>query len=82
MGDTAGIASCYNAEGLAYERIEEDEKAENSLKKALELNRQLNDRKNIAANLNNLGLLEGKPEERIKSLEEAIQLNKSLGANW
>ena len=51
-------------------------------KKALELNRQLNDRKNIAANLNNLGLLEGKPEERIKSLEEAIQLNKSLGANW
>lgn len=82
LGDTAGIASCYNAEGLAYERIEEDEKAENSLKKALELNRQLNDRKNIAANLNNLGLLEGKPEERIKSLEEAIQLNKSLGANW
>lgn len=82
LGDTAGIASCYNAEGLAYERIEEDGKAEFSLQKSLALNRQLNDRKNIAANLNNLGLLEGKPEEKIEWLKEAIQINKSLGANW
>lgn len=82
LGDTAGIASCYNAEGLAYERIEEDGKAEFSLQKSLALNRQLNDRKNIAANLNNLGLLEGKPEEKIEWLKEAIQINKSLAANW
>lgn len=82
LGDMAGIASCYNAEGLAYERIEEDGKAEFSLQKSLALNRQLNDRKNIAANLNNLGLLEGKPEEKIEWLKEAIQINKSLGANW
>lgn len=82
LGDMPGIASCYNAEGLAYERIEEDGKAEFSLQKSLALNRQLNDRKNIAANLNNLGLLEGKPEEKIEWLKEAIQINKSLGANW
>lgn len=82
LEDSTGMANCYNARGLAYERIGKNAEAEESLKRALLINRQMGDRKNIAANLNNLGLLEGHPEEKIRYLQEAIQINKSLGANW
>lgn len=82
LEDSTGMANCYNAKGLAYERIGKNAEAEESLKRALLINRQMGDRKNIAANLNNLGLLEGHPEEKIRYLQEAIQINKSLGANW
>lgn len=82
MRDSAGLASCYNAKGLAFERMEENAKAEENFKHALAINRQLGDQKNIAANLNNLGLLEENPDEKILWLMEAIQINKSMGANW
>lgn len=82
LKDSSGMANCYNARGLAYERIEKNAEAEESLKRALFFNRRIEDRKNIAANLNNLGLLEEHPDEKIRYLEEAIQINKSLGASW
>lgn len=82
LKDSSGMANCYNARGLAYERIEKNAEAEESLKRALFFNRRIEDRKNIAANLNNLGLLEEHPDEKICYLEEAIQINKSLGASW
>ena len=82
LQDSSGIARCYNAKGLAYERSENNPKAEECFKYALKINRELNDSKNVAANLNNLGLLEENPDEKIKWLEEAVQINRSLGANW
>lgn len=82
-GDLASLAGCYNARGLVYILVPDNEKAEESFKAALAINRRLGAMKVVAANLNNLCLYESDdPEEKINLLYEAIAINDSLGAVW
>ncbi|MGL5787881.1 MAG: tetratricopeptide repeat protein [Bacteroidales bacterium] len=82
LGDSTGIALCYNSRGLIHTTLEENKIAEHFFLQALDINRKTNDQKLIAANLNNLCLYEGNSEEKIKLLEEAISINRSLNAQW
>lgn len=82
-GDQSSLAGCYNARGLVYILVPDNEKAEENFKAALAINRRLGSRKVVAANLNNLCLYESDdPEEKINLLYEAIAINDSLGAVW
>lgn len=81
-GDSVGMANCYNARGLGYEKLGEAARAEACFREALALNRRLGDRRGMAKNLNNIGLLKGSPEEKITCLQEAVQINRQLGADW
>lgn len=80
--DDKHLAGCYNARGLIYIIVPDNQKAEDSFKKALEINRRLGNRKMVAANLNNLCLFEGDTREKIAMLQEAIAINDSLGMGW
>ncbi|MGL4331911.1 MAG: tetratricopeptide repeat protein [Bacteroidales bacterium] len=82
LGDSSGIAQCYNSRGLIHTTLEENKAAEKYFLQALEINRKINDQKSVAANLNNLCLYEGNSEEKIKLLEEAISINRARNANW
>lgn len=82
-GDLPNLAGCYNARGLVYILVPDNEKAEENFKAALTINRRLGAMKVVAANLNNLCLYESDdPEEKINLLYEAIAINDSLGAVW
>lgn len=82
LGDSSGIAQCYNSRGLIHTTLEENKAAEKYFLHALEINRKINDQKSVAANLNNLCLYEGNSEEKIKLLEEAISINRTRNAHW
>lgn len=80
--DQKNLAMCYNSQGLVYILVPDNKKAEESFKKALDINRQLGNKKVVAANLNNLCLYEGNTNEKIAMLREAIAINDSLGTVW
>lgn len=80
--DQKNLAMCYNSQGLVYILVPDNKKAEESFKKALEINRRLGNKKVVAANLNNLCLYEGNTKEKIAMLREAIAINDSLGTVW
>ncbi|WP_455641181.1 tetratricopeptide repeat protein [Parabacteroides sp.] len=80
--DLKSLAMCYNTRGLVYILVPDNEKAEDNFKAALEINRELGDKKLVAVNLNNLCLYEGNTEEKIAMLREAIAINDSLGTIW
>lgn len=80
--DDKSLAACYNVRGLIYIIVPDNRKAEESFKKALEINRRLGNRKMVASNLNNLCLYEGDAREKIALLQEAIAINDSLGMVW
>lgn len=82
IGDSAGIAQSYNSRGLIHTSLEENNIAEHFFLKALAINRKLNNKKAIAANLNNLCLYKGEKDEKISLLNEAISINKQLNAPW
>lgn len=82
LNDSAGIATCFNVRGLIFVKMSQNDSAEINFKKALVINRKLNRRKDITKNLNNLCLYEGNTEEKIEMLEEAIEINRELGATW
>lgn len=82
INDSVGLANNYNYHGLIMYSLKQPQKAEELFYKALNINRILNDKKSIAANINNLCLLTGKSEEKIKLLQEAIEINKQLNATW
>ena len=73
---------CYNARGLVYILVPDNVKAEENFKAALDINRELGERKLVAVNLNNLCLYEGNTQEKIVMLREAIAINDSLGTVW
>ena len=76
------MANAYNARGLIHVYMKEYEIADKFFKDALRINKTLGDKKNIAANINNLCLYEGDTEEKIKLIQEAIVINKNLNALW
>lgn len=80
--DQKSLAMCYNARGLVYILVPDNRKAEENFKAALEINRELGERKLVAVNLNNLCLYEGDTNEKILMLREAIAINDSLGTVW
>ena len=80
--DQKSLAMCYNARGLVYILVPDNGKAEENFKAALEINRELEERKLVAVNLNNLCLYEGDTNEKILMLREAIAINDSLGTVW
>lgn len=83
MKDSSILALSYNVLGLIYISQNKNNKAEESFKKSLTLNRRLNNLKSIAANLNNLCLYpNNNPLEKVKLLEEAIAINQKLNAQW
>ena len=57
--DRKSLAMCYNARGLVYILVPDNVKAEENFKAALDINRELGERKLVAVNLNNLCLYEG-----------------------
>lgn len=79
------LAYTYNVRGLIYVTLKEYGKAEYDFKEALRINRQLGNRKKIAANLNNLATFESEQEgfqEKLEMLREALEINTELKANW
>lgn len=80
--DRKSLAMCYNARGLVYILVPDNGKAEENFKAALDINRELGERKLVAVNLNNLCLYEGNTREKIGMLREAIAINDSLGTVW
>lgn len=80
--DRKSLAMCYNARGLVYILVPDNVKAEENFKAALDINRELGERKLVAVNLNNLCLYEGNTQEKIVMLREAIAINDSLGTVW
>lgn len=82
LKDSSGMANAYNARGLIHVYMKEYEIADKFFKDALRINKTLGDKKNIAANINNLCLYEGDTEEKIKLIQEAIVINENLNALW
>lgn len=82
IGDSLGLANCYNTRGIIHVNLNENDMAEYFFKNALAINRKFGDRKAVAANINNLCLYEGNNEEKIALLKEALQINRSLNAMW
>lgn len=77
------LALCYNMLGLIHISTNENKMAEKYFYKALKINRLLNLPKSIASNLNNLCLYPNNiPLQKVKLLEEAININTRLGATW
>ena len=68
LNDSAGIANAYNARGLIHVYMNETNIADKFFKDALRINKVLGDKKNMAANINNLCLYEGNTEEKIMLL--------------
>lgn len=65
----------HNIKGLLHFVQKEYKQAEKEFNYALQINRRFNNSKAIAANLNNLGMLPEHFQEKIKFLEEALQIN-------
>ena len=82
LGDSIGLATCYNSQGIIHCNLHEYEASEQFFLNAAKINRKLNDRKALAGNLNNLALYQGDAKQKIDDLEEAISINKSLNAIW
>ncbi len=82
INDLRHLAGCYNSRGLVYIQVPDNNKAEANFKAALEINRRIGAKKQIASNLNNLCLYQGNTSEKIAMLHEAIAINDSLGAVW
>lgn len=82
LPDSAMLASCYNTVGLINIHVPDIELAEQNFLKAVEINRKIGNRRGMVKNLNNLALYKGDTRQKIAQLQEAIAVNKELGATW
>jgi tetratricopeptide (TPR) repeat protein/DNA-binding CsgD family transcriptional regulator len=82
LGDSIGLATCYNSQGIIHCNLHEYEASEQFFLSAAKINRKLNEMKALAGNLNNMALYEGDAKQKIGNLKEAIAINKSLNAIW
>ena len=82
MSDSASIAQCYSERGVIHHYINEFSTSDRFFERALTINRQLRNLKEIARCLNNFCLYEGRTDEKIEMLREAITINKNLDARW
>ena len=82
IGDSMGIAYCYNMKGLTHCFLDEYQHADYYFTEALQLYTRLGSERNIAAVLNNMGLYAGDSPKKIKQLEEAIIINRKHNSVW
>ena len=82
MSDSASIAQCYSERGVIHHYINEFSTSDCFFERALTINRQLRNLKEIARCLNNFCLYEGRTDEKIEMLREAITINKNIDARW
>lgn len=81
-GDSMTLAHCYNNRGIIYTYIDEYKQADRFLMMSLAINRENNNIKQIATNLNNLCLYQGNFKQKLSWINECIIINKNLHANW
>ena len=80
MGDSSGVAQCYNLRGNILVR-EDPAKSEALMRKALLLGRRIKDLPLVAKALNDLATHAGvSPEDKLQMLDEAIAINKNTNA--
>lgn len=82
LGDSARVAQCYTERGVTLLNTDEFVLAEHFFRKALDINRKLKNFEGIARNLNNMCLYKGDSDEKLKMIEEAISINKTLDSKW
>jgi tetratricopeptide (TPR) repeat protein len=82
ISDSISLARCYNNRGVIHAYLDEHANAEMFFKQALAINRAHHNLKAVAANLNNMCLYEGRFEEKIQYLNEAIQINRKQNSQW
>lgn len=82
LGDSVRVAQCYTERGVTLLNTDEYVLAEHFFRKALDINRKLKNFEGIARNLNNMCLYAGDSEEKLKMIEEAISINKTLDSKW
>ena len=80
--DSANLGIYYNAMGLVEINRDNNKAADSLLRIALGIERKLGNPKEIARVLNNLCLYEADIPEQIRMLREAVDINKSLDAQW
>ena len=80
--DSLAVALSYNNAGIIYAYLNEYTLADKFLKQALTINRKKKAIKQIATNLNNLCIYQGSFKEKMRYINEAIIINKNLGATW
>jgi Tfp pilus assembly protein PilF len=80
--DLQNQAVSLNDQGYQYYRQSRFNVAEGKFSEALKLNRLIDRRVGIAANLNNLGVIaqeQGNPEKAVSYFREALSINRELG---
>jgi tetratricopeptide (TPR) repeat protein len=85
MNDVAGMCSILNAQGNYANLRNRYEVAENRYCQALTLSRTIGDKKQIAANLNNLAIIatiQGRYSEAQRFLEESLIVKRELGHHY
>ncbi len=77
-----GLASAYNNYGLNHYYSGNYAAADSCFNKALEIAREINNEKYVAAVINNLCMSPGESHRKISMLEEAIRINTELNVTW
>lgn len=82
LGDSVYIANSYNVLGLIHYDKKEYPEADKYFKLALAINRNIDNKRGIAKNLNNLSMTPGDEERKVGMIREAIKYNTSMGKQW
>ncbi len=82
LGDSTYVAKCYTQRGVTLLNCEEPKLAELFFRKSLDINRKIKNFEAIAHNLNNMCLYPGDSDEKLKMIDEAISINKTLESKW
>ena len=82
MGDSLYVAQCYTQRGVTLLNQEETKLAELFFHKSLDINRKIKNFEAIAHNLNNMCLYQGDTGEKLRMIDEAISINKTLDSKW
>ena len=82
LGDSTFVAQCYTQRGVTLLNQQEPTLAELFFRKSLDINRKIKNFEAIAHNLNNMCLYPGDSEEKLRMIEEAISINKTLDSKW
>lgn len=82
IGNLPGIVSARNNYGLNLYYSGNYQGADSCFTYALELARQIGNRKYVAALVNNLCMSPGNSEQKVEMIQEAIDINSSLNILW
>ena len=82
LGDSTGVAVSYNYKGYVYYKTLDYKEADRYYNYALAIFRQQDDKRNIAAVINNLCQTPANNQSKIDLIKEGIQLNQTLNNIW